>query len=62
MEYTLINLRGSGAYNNDKNGFGGAILMDLSKAFNTINHDLLIAKLYEYGFDTSAIKLIRYFI
>ena len=29
----------------DKKGFGGAVLMDLSKAFDTINHELLIAKL-----------------
>ena len=28
----------------DKKGFGGAVLMDLSKAFDTLNHDLLIAK------------------
>ena len=28
----------------DKKGYGGARLMHLSKAFNPINHDLLIAK------------------
>ena len=31
-------------------GGGGGILMDLSKAFATLNHDL-IAKLHAYGFD-----------
>ena len=29
----------------DRRGYGGAVLMDLSKAFDTLNHDLLIAKL-----------------
>ena len=42
----------------DNNGFAGGILMDLSKAFDTINHRLLIAKLYAYGFDKDALELI----
>ena len=38
----------------DKNLFTGAVLMDLSKAFDCIPHDLLIAKLHVYrlSFDT----------
>ena len=39
-------------------GFGGAVLMDLSKAFETINYDLLIAKLHEYGSVKSSLKLL----
>ena len=38
----------------DSKGYGGAVLMDLSKAFDTINHDLLIAKLHAYGFSNTS--------
>ena len=42
----------------DKKGFAGAVLMDLSKAFDTINHDLQIAKLNAYGLSEPSLKLI----
>jgi hypothetical protein len=42
----------------DEQKVAGAILTDLSKAFDCISHELLIAKLEAYGFDKSALILI----
>ena len=42
----------------DNKGHAGAVLMDLSKAFDTLNHELLIAKLGAYGFDKCALAII----
>ena len=46
----------------DSKGYGGAVLMDLSKAFDTITHDLLIAKLHAYGFSKESLKLIKSYL
>ena len=37
----------------------GALLTDLSKAFDCLNHDFLIAKLNAYGFSLPALRLIH---
>ena len=42
----------------DSKGSTGILLTDLSKAFDCLIHDLLIAKLHAYGFEYNAIKLI----
>ena len=46
----------------DDKGYAGAILTDLSKAFDCLNHDLLIAKLDAYGFSQDALKFIRSYL
>ena len=46
----------------DKQEIVGAIACDLSKAFDTIPHDLIIAKLEAYGFGYNALKLISSYL
>ena len=58
-QYTLLSLVEKWEKELDNKGYVGAILMDLSKAFDTINHKLLIAKLYAYGFLKDTLKLIN---
>ena len=40
----------------------GVIIMDLSKAFDSLNHDLLLAKLEAYGLDNKAVSFMRSYL
>ena len=42
----------------DNKGCTGAVLMGLSKAFNTISHELLIAKLHTYGISKDSLRIL----
>ena len=42
----------------DENKIVGATITDLSKAFNCLPHDLLVAKTEAYGLDTKTLKLM----
>ena len=46
----------------DKKGYDGAVLMDLSKEFGTLNHDLLIAKLHTYGSSEESLQLTKSYL
>ena len=46
----------------DQNKIVGALLMDLSKAFDCLPHDLLIAKLEAYGFDTKTLNIFKSYL
>ena len=37
----------------------GALMTDLSKAFDYLRHDLLVAKLHAYVIDLSSLKLLQ---
>ena len=44
----------------DRSGKIGMVLMDLSKAYDCIPHDLLLAQLDAYGFGLESLSLMNY--
>ena len=46
----------------DDKGFGETVLMDLSKAFDTLNYELSVAKLSAYGFYNESLRLIQFYL
>ena len=46
----------------DKKGYAGGVLMDLSKAFDTLDHGLLLAKLHAYGMNKKSLELVQNYL
>ena len=46
----------------DSGQYVAAVVMDLSKAFDCINHSLLLAKMHAYGFSIEALNLVRSYL
>ena len=46
----------------DKSGFVGAIIMDLSKAYDSLPHDILVAKFEANGIDKNGLNLIHNYL
>ena len=61
-QYCLLMLIEKWRSSLDKHNSSGILLTDLSKAFDSLNHDLLIAKLDAYGFDYISLKLVRSYL
>ena len=57
-QHALLKLLQSWQKELDEKGMVATVLMDLSKAYDSIPHDLLIAKLSSYGIDSVGLLLI----
>ena len=58
MQHTLFRLLQKWQKELDSSGIVGTILMDLSKAYDCLPHDLIIAKLEAYGLDTNSLRFL----
>eukprot|EP00116_Pleurobrachia_bachei_P000488 sb/3460750/ len=53
---------GSAVESLDNNRFSLGLFLDLSKAFDTLHHDILVAKLEHYGIRGNVLKLFKSFL
>ena len=60
--HALISLTERWPISPNNRGYRGTVLMDLSKAFDTLNHDSLIAKVQVYGFEIKTLKLLHSYL
>ena len=54
----LIELLENITYNCDKKMVTAGVYIDLKKAFDTVNHDIMLKKLHHYGIRGIALKWI----
>ena len=61
-QYCLISMIHNWKKSVDKGKTFAALLTDLSKAFDCLQHDLIIAKLNAYGFSLSTTRLMQNYL
>lgn len=61
-QYALLNLLHKWQACRDKSGKIGTILMDLSKAFDCLPHELLLAKMAAYGLEPASLELLHNYL
>ncbi|CAB4022238.1 Hypothetical predicted protein, partial [Paramuricea clavata] len=61
-ETALINIYDRLINNLDNNSINGIIFTDFKKAFDLVDHKMLISKLHIYGFEEISLKLVTSYL
>ena len=61
-ETSLLNTTNQLCLNIDRDQYNLAVFIDLRKAFDTVNHDILLCKLYHYGIKSTELKWFKSYI
>ena len=61
-QHSLLTMLGKWKRGIDNGAYVTVLFMDLLRAFDTINHDLMLVKLKAYGFSFNALKLMHSYL